>query len=229
MTEKRFTELWNECSREDKIRMFKDYCSYYGCDDEFFEFDEEFFNMCFEGKPMEAARAVCFGEVTWCDPYIKFNGYGNLESLSEYDAEDLCDEYIYTIFEHEEIWKDYIQEEDWREDAENALTEVFECDINQGAIEQFIDDEWDGSLSDDDNIKAFRSWYKKNFKDDKCKLGLDENACDILKDSIEEEIDDDIAARFVNEQWNYDLDDDENVHLFAEWYFNMNNEELTVL
>lgn len=49
------------------------------------EFDDEFFNVYFDGRPMEAARATFFGNIeNWQDEYIRFNGYGNLESLTEY-------------------------------------------------------------------------------------------------------------------------------------------------
>lgn len=48
------------------------------------EFNDDFFDTYFEGQPMEAARATHFGEVHWSDDYIRFNGYGNLEILSDY-------------------------------------------------------------------------------------------------------------------------------------------------
>lgn len=55
---------------------------------EFYEFGDEFFNMFFDGKPIEAARAVFFGSIdSWGDEWIRFNGYGNLESLSDYERE----------------------------------------------------------------------------------------------------------------------------------------------
>lgn len=60
-------------------------------DDQIFEFDEDFFNTYFEGRPMEAARATNFGEVNWNDDYITFNGYGNLESVSKYNLYDHID------------------------------------------------------------------------------------------------------------------------------------------
>ncbi len=50
-----------------------------------YDFDDDFFDTYFEGKPMEAVRATFFGNVqNWSDEYIRFNGYGNLESLSDY-------------------------------------------------------------------------------------------------------------------------------------------------
>jgi hypothetical protein len=52
---------------------------------EVYDFDDDFFSMFFEGKPVEAARATFFGNIqNWMDEYIRFNGYGNLESLSSY-------------------------------------------------------------------------------------------------------------------------------------------------
>lgn len=52
---------------------------------EVYDFDDDFFDTYFTGKPEEAARATYFGAIqSWMDDYIRFNGYGNLESLSEY-------------------------------------------------------------------------------------------------------------------------------------------------
>ncbi len=52
---------------------------------EAYDFDDYFFDMYFTGRPEEAARATFFGTIqSWMDDYIRFNGYGNLESLSEY-------------------------------------------------------------------------------------------------------------------------------------------------
>ena len=41
--------------------------------------------------PAEAARAASFGNVNWGHDYIKFDGYGNLKSLSDWDAEKEID------------------------------------------------------------------------------------------------------------------------------------------
>lgn len=54
-----------------------------GFDDlSFYENDEEFFNTYFEGNPMEAIRATHFGKYSYNDNYVKFNGYGNLDTYS---------------------------------------------------------------------------------------------------------------------------------------------------
>lgn len=64
--------------------------------------DEDFFNTYFYNNPMEAVRSVSFGEYNFNDVYVRFNAYGNLETLDEYDLyrelrenkEDIIDEYL---------------------------------------------------------------------------------------------------------------------------------------
>lgn len=64
--------------------------------------DEDFFNIYFHNNPMEAVRSVSFGEYNFNDEYVRFNGYGNLETLDEYglyrelreNKEDIIDEYL---------------------------------------------------------------------------------------------------------------------------------------
>ena len=62
--------------------------------------DDEFFDMFFEGKPAELARAIYYGDFNYNDEYIKFNGYGNLETFSKYDYEELLEENIEEITEN---------------------------------------------------------------------------------------------------------------------------------
>ncbi|MEX5491527.1 hypothetical protein ABFV43_22310, partial [Pseudomonas fulva] len=61
--------------------------------------DEEFFNVFFEGKPMEAVRAAIYGDYRYTDDYVKFDGYGNLVSVSEYDMEEELKENIEEIMD----------------------------------------------------------------------------------------------------------------------------------
>lgn len=119
-----FCEQWDELSRNDKISLFKEYCCHSNCDDELFDFEDYFFETFFEGKPMEAARAVFFGNVSnWQDPYIKFNGYGNLDSLNEFQAEELADMYKSEIYDLDK-YQDYIDMDEYDyqdEDEEEKL------------------------------------------------------------------------------------------------------------
>ena len=80
---------------------------------EFWENDEEFFNTFFN-NPMEAIRATYYGDYNYNDDYVKFNGYGNIDSYSEYERieeikdsiDDIVDnliEYYYDIYINEEL------------------------------------------------------------------------------------------------------------------------------
>ncbi len=107
-----FIEKWDELSDIEKISCYNEYASEYDPDNQIFSFDEEFFNTFFS-SPMDAVRACFFGNIeSWNDEYIKFNGYGNLESLCTYKAVELANDYIEEIFRHEEIWLQYIEEEE---------------------------------------------------------------------------------------------------------------------
>lgn len=67
-----------------------------------YENDDEFFQIFFESKVMEAVRAVSYGDYNYMDAYVRFNGYGNIESLSEREwhqeledeADDIVEQYL---------------------------------------------------------------------------------------------------------------------------------------
>lgn len=115
-----FTEKFSELSTNDKIAIFNEYCLEYGDSDKMlYSFDEDFFFMAFN-DPMEAARATFFGNIkNWSDEYIRFNAYGNLESVGEYDVNEEIEGYLEEIFEHEKTWEDYIEDDD-EEDNEDS-------------------------------------------------------------------------------------------------------------
>ena len=83
---------WENKSDDEKISLWNEYCAEQGYE-EIFNFDDEFFEMFFDGKnPMDMFRLGCFSVVNWSDNYIKFNGYGNLESMNDYEAVNSIDE-----------------------------------------------------------------------------------------------------------------------------------------
>ena len=85
---------WENKSDDEKISLWNEYCSEQSNEGEIYNFDDEFFEIFFANKPMEAARAASFGNVNWFDDYIKFNGYGNLESMNSYEAINSIDESV---------------------------------------------------------------------------------------------------------------------------------------
>ena len=88
--------------------------------------DDEFFNMFFEGKPAELARAIYYGDFNYNDEYIKFNGYGNLETFSEYDYEELLEENIEEITENLIEYAEYISIDS--EELDDLLSQYFEVE-----------------------------------------------------------------------------------------------------
>lgn len=77
------TDFLNELNSGELVSIHNEYCqSVNYSDDEIYTNDEEFFEMFFEGKAMEAVRAVSFGDYRYNDDYIVFNGYGNLETFN---------------------------------------------------------------------------------------------------------------------------------------------------
>ena len=89
---------------------------------DFFENDEEFFNTFFE-NPMEAIRATYYGNYNYNDDYVKFNGYGNIDSYSEYERieeiKDNIDDIVENLVEY--YYNIYINEE-----LENLILELLE-------------------------------------------------------------------------------------------------------
>lgn len=87
------------------------------------ENDEEFFNTFFGDRPMEAVRASYYGDYKYMDEYVRFNGYGNLESLSAYQFhEELREEVDYIV----ELLVDKLDNLNIVDDGLNALLEQLE-------------------------------------------------------------------------------------------------------
>ena len=89
---------------------------------DFWENDEEFFNTFFD-NPMEAIRATYYGNYNYNDDYVKFNGYGNIDSYSEYERIEEIKNNIDDIVDNliECYYNIYINEE-----LENLLLELLE-------------------------------------------------------------------------------------------------------
>ena len=91
---------------------------------DFWENDEEFFNTFFD-NPMEAIRATYYGDYNYNDEYVKFNGYGNIDSYSEYERieeiKDNIDDIVDNLIEC--YYNIYINEE-----LENLILELLEED-----------------------------------------------------------------------------------------------------
>ena len=162
-------EYWDELEDSTKISIRNAYCLEHNADEEIFPFDEGFFELCFSAsEPIEIARAVFFGNIqSWNDEYIKFNGYGNLESMSTYDAvKDTEDYYLNEIFEDVNSWKYDIDEDEIEDEYRNQHLEYVKVgvaeqlpDLDPEYIEQWFDDNWDNGCDDDGMIQQCVEYY----------------------------------------------------------------------
>ena len=68
-------------------------------DYDYYENDEEFFQTFFYNKVEEAVRATYYGDYKYMDAYVRFNAYGNLTSVSEYEYEKELQDGVEEIFD----------------------------------------------------------------------------------------------------------------------------------
>ncbi len=83
-------EYLNDLSGDDLLNIHNEYCREHDPDNEIYNNDEEFFSVFFN-NPLDAVRAVCYGEYNYTDEYVKFDGYANLESFDEHEIIDYVD------------------------------------------------------------------------------------------------------------------------------------------
>ena len=60
-------------------------------DNEIWDNDEDFFYSFFENSLMEAVRCISYGDYRYMDKFVKFDGYGNLETFNYFGMNDLCE------------------------------------------------------------------------------------------------------------------------------------------
>jgi hypothetical protein len=92
-------EQINNLSESELIELNNIYAQSIGSEDEIYGNDEDFFDTFFIGNANGALRAAHFGTYNWSHEYVKFNGYGNLESFDSFTVKDLC-ECVETIAEY---------------------------------------------------------------------------------------------------------------------------------
>ena len=90
--EKLITDQINEMTDSQLVDLNNAYCQSAGySDNEIYSNDEEFFEIFFANRVIEAVRAVSYGDYSYQHEYVKFNGYGNLESFNYVNTDDLVE------------------------------------------------------------------------------------------------------------------------------------------
>ena len=71
---------------------------------DYWDNDEEFFNTYFYNNPTEAVRSAYYGDYNYCDDFVRFNGYANLESFNDWELEkeykEHIDDIVNALLEH---------------------------------------------------------------------------------------------------------------------------------
>lgn len=124
ITFEQFKEAFDELDFDERFIIYNNWAIETNCaDDEIFEFTDDFFDEMFS-KPSDAVRAMHFGNIkSWNDEYIRFNGYGNLESHTETEVEEMMERDLRDIFRCETSWNDYIDPYDYEDDEEEEEDE----------------------------------------------------------------------------------------------------------
>lgn len=102
----------NELSDNELLPIYNELLDNLGyCDDRVFDNDDDFLNEMFT-SPSEAVAAALYGNYSYTDEFVKFDGYANLESgnyLTDLVDKDtflnLLEDAEYNINEYEECYK----------------------------------------------------------------------------------------------------------------------------
>jgi hypothetical protein len=99
-TTQQVIDIINDMNEAELVQLNNEYCQAQNySDNEIFVNDEDFFSTFFEKDVIGAVRAVSYGSYNYSHEYVKFNGYGNLESFSYFNTDELC-ESVETIAEY---------------------------------------------------------------------------------------------------------------------------------
>lgn len=112
MTKREKVAEWlKELENDELVAVWNSYAYEHDIDNIIYDFDDNFFEENFS-RSIDAVRAWHFGPEnnTWNAPYIKFTGYGNLETLYGDYGELECyfdDYFLDYIIENADDYKSY--------------------------------------------------------------------------------------------------------------------------
>lgn len=85
---------------EELIQLNNEYCeSINAMDDTIYSNDSEFLEMAFGTNVDAVARAIFYGDYNYSHNWVRFDGYGNLQTFNWFGVDDLC-EFVRTIAEY---------------------------------------------------------------------------------------------------------------------------------
>ena len=93
MNEKLLRERINELDNETLLQLYRDCNAWDGSFDFCNVWDIEELAGCMSSNAYELARSIIYGSVTNVMDPVRYNAYGNLETVNEYDLYNDCDCY----------------------------------------------------------------------------------------------------------------------------------------
>lgn len=91
-TKEQIIDIIENMDMHELITLNNEYCnSINAYDDEVRINDDDFLMTFFDNDLSGLARAICYGDYRYSDNFVRFNGYGNLESFNYYGLDDLCE------------------------------------------------------------------------------------------------------------------------------------------
>ena len=143
------------------LNLWDTYCNNStNMDDYIYENDDEELQYMFSSIS-EALRAACYGNYNFTDPYVKFNAYGNLQSLSDMDVIheidlDVLVDYLMENGDENNVFDDADKEtlmENFIEFYEETTGKEFDED-NISVVDDLISTDWESIIADIEEDEA---------------------------------------------------------------------------
>ena len=98
---KEFAKVVNDLNENDLIELHNAYCqAISNHDNEIFQNDEDFFETFFQNASYSLVQRIFYGDYNFSHEWIKFDGYGNLETIWNRNGILDCMEYPETIADY---------------------------------------------------------------------------------------------------------------------------------
>lgn len=110
---------------DELLAAYNEYCFNSSCE-EYFLNDEEFFELFFENK-MDLVRAIKYGDYNFNDDFVQFNGYGNIDSFSQYQVKEQIldnDDFINFLLDWSDDY-DFIEMNDLTEHEQEIMKKAY--------------------------------------------------------------------------------------------------------
>lgn len=90
-TKQQVIDIINEMDCSDLVQLNNEYCeAINGMDSNIYSNDNDFLEDYFNTKA-DLARAITYGDFRYMDNWVRFDGYGNLESFNYMSQDQLCE------------------------------------------------------------------------------------------------------------------------------------------